>query len=147
VADLSLPHTFRPRWARRVCYPVAVVVVVLLTAIALTLPERFRSADRFGIIAVGLLIAYGLHRLAAVRIKADENGLTVVNVVRRRRLEWAEVIAVRLNPADPWLTLDLSDGTEMAAMGIQGSDRAYARDQALALARLVVAHSRTERND
>ncbi len=70
----------------------------------------------------GLAAAYVLHRLASVRIAADAGGLTVVNIFRRRRLEWPEVLGVRLSAGDPWVQLDLADGTTMAAMGIQGAD-------------------------
>ena len=47
----------------------------------------------------------------------------------------------RLAPGDPWLQLDLADGTTMAAMGIQGTDGGYGQAQARALAAAVVAHT------
>lgn len=142
----ELPTTFRPLWARRVIYPVAVIIVVAMVAGTLQLPPVYRLPDRVGIILVGLAIAYVLHRIGAVRLEADAEGLTVVNVVRRRRLEWPQVVRVALPPGDPWLTLDLSDGDTLAVMGIQGSDGRYAREQASRLAQLVAQRSRTDRD-
>ncbi len=136
--------TFRPLWAPRVIYPAAVLVVVSMIVGALVLPPLYRLPDRIGIVIVGLLVAYVLHRLGAVRLETDAAGLTVVNVVHRRRLEWAEVIGVQLPPGDPWLTMDLSDGDTIAVMAIQGSDKSYAQEQAARLARLVQDHSTAE---
>jgi hypothetical protein len=147
----ALPTTFRPRWARRVIYPVMACLLAAMGYLALALPgggaAGFRAGDRIAILLVAVAVAYVLQRIAAVRVEADELGLTVVNIVRRRRLEWAEVLGVRLAVGDPWLVLDLADGTSIAVMGVQGSDGEYARGQARRLARLVVEQTRTERND
>jgi Bacterial PH domain len=144
-----LPHTFRPLWARRVVYPIAALVVATFGAAVVAVPGgagAYHAADRAGIAAVGVLAAAVLLRIAGVHITATASGVRVVNILRSRRLEWAEIIAVRLEPAAPWLTLDLSDGTELAAMGVQGSDGAYAREQAVQLARLVVRYTPTDRD-
>lgn len=45
--------------------------------------------------------------------------MTVVNLTRTRRLSWAEILRVNLRAGDPWVFLDLSDGTSMPALGIQ----------------------------
>ena len=147
AAPPPLPTTFRPLWARRVIYPVAALIVVCLAVVAMVLPANYKLPDRAAITGMGLGIAWFLHRLAAVRVEADESGLTVVNLFRRRRLAWPEVVAVRLRRGDPWLTFDLADGYELPVMGVQGSDGDYARRQTRELATLVGAHSRTQRND
>nr|WP_269204592.1 PH domain-containing protein [Motilibacter deserti] len=85
-----------------------------------------------------------MHRLADVRVVADEHGLTVANILGRRSLDWAEVVGVTLRPADPWLVLDVADGTTVSAMGVQGSDGAYAVRQAAQLELLVAERSGTE---
>lgn len=141
------PVTFRPRGARRVIYPTAVAVVSSCALGAMLLPEKFRIPDRVGVLAVGLLLGALLLRLAAVRIETDDTGLTVVNFLRRHRLAWAQVVDVRLGSGDPWVTLDLSDGETLAALGIQGSDGEHARAQASELGSLVARHSRPSRND
>jgi hypothetical protein len=99
------------------------------------------------LVLLGVACVYLLHRLASVRLVADDTGVTVVNVVRRRRLEWAEIVGVRLSRDDPWLLLDLADGEALAAMGVARSEGAQAQEQARAFARLVNEHSRTARDD
>ena len=78
-----------------------------------------------------------LHRLAAVRVETSDDGVLVVNVIGRRRLEWAEMVGVRLLRDDPWMMLDLSDGQALAAMGVQKSEGERAQRQAREFARLV----------
>jgi Bacterial PH domain len=141
----------RPRRARQVIYPVAVAVVAVLALGAVVVPSTgpmpFAPLDRVALVAFGLLIAAGLHRLAAVRVVTGPAGIEVVNIVRRTRLAWAQVVQVRLSRDDPWVMLDLSDGQSLAAMAIQQADGPYAVEQARLLARLVREHSRTERDD
>ncbi len=53
----------------------------------------------------------------------------MVNGFRTRRFEWNEVLGVTLRAGSPWAVLDLSDGTSVPAMGIQGSDGDRAKRQ------------------
>ncbi|BFO19821.1 hypothetical protein SHKM778_62090 [Streptomyces sp. KM77-8] len=78
------------------------------------------------------LLAGVLFLLARPKVVADECGVTVVNIVSRRRLDWAEILRVNLRPGDPWVFLDLSDGTSLPALGIQPG---IAKQQAIADAR------------
>jgi hypothetical protein len=146
----ELPRTFHGKWGPRVAYPTAVVVLVGIVALAIALPggERgYRLIDRVLIVVTGLAIAWVLHRLGAVRIVCTAQGVTVVNLIRRQQFEWAEIVGVRLEQSAPWLVLDISDGTSVPAMGIQGSDGSYAQWQATELARLVAQQTRTPRDD
>jgi hypothetical protein len=142
---------FRPRRARLVIYPAATALFLVLAGSAVLLPtggvHPWGVGSRAGIVFVAAASVWFLHRLAAVRVETDEAGVTVVNILRRRRLEWAEIVGVRLLRDDPWLMLDLSDGEAMAAMGVQKSDGRYAQEQAQRFARMVVEHSHTPRND
>jgi hypothetical protein len=144
-------RVFRPRRARLVIYPMATVFVAAMVIGAFSLPTRgsmsFGTPDRFALVGMGLVVAYGLHRLADVRAVARPEGLEVVNIVHHTLLDWAQVIDVRLTRDDPWVMLDLSDGETLAVMGIQKADGERGLDQARSLARLVAEHSRTERND
>jgi hypothetical protein len=79
--------------------------------------------------------------------RADDHGLRVVNVYKVRRLEWTEVVQVRLLRGDPWAVLDVDDGTSIKAMAIQGSDGRRARRATAQLRALVEEHSRTPRDD
>jgi hypothetical protein len=136
---------FRPVRARVVVYGVALAVLVTLVALAVALPgggaHPWGLGSRLGVVAVAVAFVLVLHRLADVRVEASEDGVLVVNVVGRRRLEWAEVVGVRLLRDDPWMLLDLSDGEALAAMGVQKSEGERAQRQAREFARLVAEHT------
>lgn len=140
----------RPRRARLVIYPCAVFVLLALVGGAAFAPSegaaRWGWESRLALVAVGLGGAYFLHRLAAVRVVADDAGVSVINIVHRRRLEWPEVVGVRLLRDDPWMMLDLSDGSAMAAMGVQKADGAFAQEQATRFAQMVTERTRAPGN-
>lgn len=80
--------------------------------------------------------------IARVKVVADESGVTVVNIAGRRRLDWAEILRVNLRPGDPWVFLDLSDGTSLPALGIQpGIAKQRAIEDARTLRALAEARS------
>ena len=56
----------------------------------------------------------------------------------------AQVLAVRMAPGNPWVVLDLADGTALSALGIQGSDGARAQRQVRALRSLIDTHAAPE---
>jgi hypothetical protein len=133
-----------------VIYPSAAIVLAAFVGGAVLVPSEGPSGwglgSRLALVAVALAGAYFLHRLAAVRVVADDAGVTVVNIVHSRRVEWAEIVGVRLLRDDPWMMLDLSDGQPLAAMGVQKADGAYAQEQAARFARMVADRTRTPRN-
>jgi len=139
---------FRPRRARLVVYAAAAALAVTLVGIAILLPSggdnRWGLGSRLAVVAFALAVVWFLHRLAAVRLVADDSGVEVVNILSRRRLEWAEVVGVRLSRDDAWLMLDVADGTSLAAMGVQRSEGPLAQRQAREFARLVSQHSQTD---
>jgi hypothetical protein len=128
---VQLPHTWRPfgvRMAGAVLGGGLLVVCAMAwisfdaeTQAKFTWFQRGTLAF-FGVLAFTLWFA-----LVRSRVVAEESRLVVVNGYRRREFEWPEVIAVHLPPGAPWVTLDLADGTTVAAMGIQGSDGDRAR--------------------
>jgi hypothetical protein len=83
---------------------------------------RFTGFQRGTVIAFGLLAFALWFALVRSRVVAEAERLIIVNGYRRREFEWAQVVAVHLPPGAPWVTIDLADGTTVAAMGIQGSD-------------------------
>ena len=146
----ALPVTWRPRRGRIVAYGMAVVVVIGMVVVAFALPggsRGFRSADRIGLVVFGLVAAWFLHILAHPRVSADETGVTVVNLFRRRRLDWAEIVEVNLREGDPWVYLDLADGSVLPAMGLQTADGEHGRAMARELRALVRQRTQTSRDD
>jgi hypothetical protein len=137
---------FRPRRARVVVYVCAAAVLATMVGLAVVLPSGgahgWGVASRLGVVGFGVVAVWVLHRLASVRVVASEDGVLVVNVVGRRRLEWAEIVGVRLLRDDAWMMLDLADGQALAAMGVQKSEGRHGQEQAQAFARLVQQHTR-----
>ncbi|HEY3681879.1 MAG TPA: PH domain-containing protein [Streptosporangiaceae bacterium] len=123
----ELPVVWRPHRGRLVTHAFAVVVLVVVLVLAVVLPHPFGIADRVGFVVVGAAIAAVLYLLGRCRLRADADGLTVVNVIRTTELEWAEVVGVSHAVGDPWVTLDLDDGDTLPAMGIQAADGERAR--------------------
>lgn len=140
------PTPFRPRLARAVTLAVGALAVVLTIALLLALPD-LGALDEAGFALLALLIAWFCWRQADVQAVPDDEGLTVRNLVHRRRLAWAEIVSVRFGHGRPWVQLDLADGTTLAVMGIQRSDGALANREARRLATLVARHTATSRDD
>ncbi|MFF3850730.1 PH domain-containing protein [Streptomyces sp. NPDC002328] len=131
----ALPVTFRPGRTRVVLLTAGVTIFVVISAIALLL-EQLGPGERLSFVVTGALIFWVLAQLARVRVVADDSGVTVVNIASRRRLAWAEIVQVNLRPGDPWVFLNLSDGTSLPALGIQPG---IAKQQAIADARALRA--------
>ncbi len=146
-----LHEPFRPRAARLVCLPLAALSLAMMVGLAVGLPAltgaRLGLGDRVGFVALGVAIAWFLLREAGVRADPDGEALVVRNLVRTRRLAWAEIVSVRFGPDRPWVLLDLADGDTLAVMAVQRADGDRARAEARRLATLVAAHSATPRDD
>ncbi|MCT9079074.1 PH domain-containing protein [Streptomyces fulvoviolaceus] len=136
MSDLpALPVTFRPARTRAVLLTAAVAIFVVITVVALLL-DQLGPGERLSFVFTAALISWVLARLGRVKVVADESGVTVVNFAGERRLDWAEIIQVNLRPGDPWVFLNLSDGTSLPALGIQPG---IARERAIADARALRA--------
>ncbi|KES05217.1 membrane protein [Streptomyces toyocaensis] len=131
----ALPVTFRPAHTRAVLLTAGAALFVVITLIALLL-DHLSPGERVSFVFTAALLAGVLFLLARPKVVADEAGVTVVNIVSRRRLEWAEILQVNLRPGDPWVFLDLSDGTSLPALGIQPG---IARQRAVSDARALRA--------
>ena len=145
-SDVPLPHTFRP-FGVRIAIAVlggllTVVVVVMWLAFPPEIRAQFTAFQILTVVAFGAMFYLGGFALARSRLVAREEGLLVVNGYKTRRYEWNEVLAVTLRPGAPWATLDLSDGTTVAAMGIQGSDGVRAQQQVRQVRSLVARMTR-----
>ncbi|MEU7891443.1 PH domain-containing protein [Nonomuraea sp. NPDC049152] len=134
-----LPLTWRPVKGRYVAYGFAALIVVGAIVMALLISEPFQLPDKIMIVAFGCAVAWVLHRLGRVRVEADDEGITVVNVLRTHRYTWPEVLDVTLLEGDPWPKIDFSDGMTVGAMGIQGSEKARARRATAELESLIRA--------
>jgi hypothetical protein len=142
MAELPvLPVTFRPSRTRAVLLTAGVAIFVVITTVAMLL-EQLSPGERLSFVFTAALLCAVLFLLARPKVVADDAGVTVVNIVGRRRLAWPEILQVNLRPGDPWVFLDLSDGTSMPALGIQpGIAKQRAIEDARALRALAEAHA------
>jgi Bacterial PH domain len=127
---------WRPRKGRLVPHVLAVLIFVSVLVVALVMPT-FQAVDRVALIVLGCAVAVALYFFGRCELHAGPAGLTVVNVLRTTELDWAEVVDARMEPGEPWPTLDLADGTSMAAMGIQATDGERARQAVTELRDLI----------
>ncbi|MFI9472155.1 PH domain-containing protein [Streptomyces sp. NPDC052492] len=140
----ELPVTFRPGVTRAVLLTAGAALFVVVSLIGLLL-SGLGPGERISFVFTAALLAGVLFLLARPKVVADETGVTVVNIVNRRRLAWPEILQVNLRSGDPWVFLDLSDGTSMPVLGIQpGMARQRAVADARALRALAEAHSAPE---
>ncbi|MGW7268462.1 PH domain-containing protein [Streptomyces sp. NPDC054842] len=136
-----LPVTFRPSRTRAVLLTAGAAIFVVITTVAMLL-EQLSPGERVSFVFTAALLCGVLFLLARPKVVADEDGVTVVNIVGRRHLEWPEILQVNLRPGDPWVFLDLSDGTSMPALGIQpGIAKQRAIEDARALRALAEARA------
>ncbi|MFD7096262.1 PH domain-containing protein [Streptomyces xanthophaeus] len=138
-APPALPVTFRPTRTRAVLLGVGLVMFVTITTVAFLL-ENLAPGERISFVFTAALLTSVLVLLSRPKVVADESGVTVVNLTTTRRLEWAQILRVNLRPGDPWVFLDLSDGTSLPALGIQPG---VARQQAVSDARALRALAET----
>lgn len=137
----TLPVTFRPTLTRVVLLSVGLAMFLVISVVALML-ERLNPGERASFFFVAGLFFSVLALLSRPRVTADDTGVTVVNLTRTRRLAWEEILRVNLRSGDPWVFLDLSDGTSLPALGIQpGMAKQQAVRDARALRALVESRS------
>jgi hypothetical protein len=135
-------RTFRPRWGQVAAWGVGVVAVGGTALVAFTArgPLGAAASSRLSFALFALAATWLLWRLGGVHARPSPQGLVVRNVVRSRRLEWAEILAVRFGVNDPWVRLDLADGGTIAVMGIQRADGEHGMAEARRLVALVQEH-------
>ncbi|MFG2719996.1 PH domain-containing protein [Streptomyces sp. NPDC048416] len=136
----ALPVTFRPTVTRAVLLSSAAAMLIAMTVMSLLL-ETLSGGERGSFILMAALFAGVLLLLSRPKVVADDTGVTVTNLTGGRRLAWAEIVRVNLRQGDPWVFLDLSDGTSLPVLGIQpASGRARAIRHAKALRALAETH-------
>jgi hypothetical protein len=152
VSDaVTLPWRYRPLGIRLAALLMGGLLVGALAFFWMLLPGsvrgQFTLGQRLTLLAIFAAMVAFLYGIARCSVRADEQGLRLVNVYKVRSLEWAEIVHVRLEPGDPWALLDVDDGTVVKVMAIQGSDGARARRATTRLRRMVEERSRTPRDD
>jgi hypothetical protein len=141
----ALPRTWRPLGPRVVGIMVTFALIVVVAVGWFSFDDETRG--KFTPFQLGTLVFFGLLYLALMygivrsRAVAYDDRLVVVNGYRRHEYAWPQIVAARLPPGAPWVTLDLADGETAAVLGIQGSDGQRARAALRELKALVAAAS------
>ena len=131
----------RPVKLTRMCWGVAVLVMIVFTTVAVALggdgPASFRLADQIAMVVLGALVSCGALTLTRARVTADAAGVRVRNVAGERLFPWQVVRAVRMDDGASWASLDLQDDDTVALLGIQSNDGDRAVDAVLGLRKLL----------
>jgi len=142
---LDLPRTWRPFGARIMLTVLGGLLLLLVLGVwfawGADVRARFTPGQRvtLGLFGLGGFAVW--FALMRSRVTADDHGLTVVNGYRTRAFEWSQVLAINLRRGAPWAGLDLSDGTSISMIAIQGSDGQRAIRAVRELRRLVETHT------
>jgi hypothetical protein len=143
--------TARPHRLVAVAWVCAVLVVVMFSLIATALTGEtegggaFARGDQAAMVGLGVLMAAGILLFTRPRVRADERGLHVRNLMATYDLPWEVVRAVRFTDSSPWASLDLQDDDTVALMAIQRSDHGTALAAVRGLRALLAEHrSRAE---
>ena len=151
AGPVTVPHTWRPFGARLMGTVLGAMLLALTLTVWIALGAetraKFTPFQKSTLVVLGLLALSVWFALMRSRVSATEQGVTVVNGYRRRDFTWSQVIAVNLRRGAPWAGIDLSDGTSISALAIQGSDGDRAKKAVVDLRRLIAENTAVERND
>lgn len=130
MSDLPDLVRVRPWRIRVVAWAAAVVVVIASVALAVAMPggtvtaaTGFGTADRLGVVGLGLIGAAALLLLTRPLVEADRRGVRVRNLLGEVTLPWQVVRAVRFEPGASWATLELHDDEVLGVLAVQAMDK------------------------
>jgi hypothetical protein len=144
--ETPAPVSARPHRLVVVAWVCAVAVVIVFSLIATALTGQtegggvFARGDQAAMVGLGILMALGILLFTRPRVRADERGLHVRNLMATYDLPWEVVRAVRFNDSSPWASLDLEDDDTIGMMAIQRSDRATSLAAVRGLRALLAEH-------
>ncbi|MBU2666769.1 PH domain-containing protein [Actinoplanes bogorensis] len=126
--------TYRPKKIRLVAIPIAVAVAGLFTVLSFGLKGStgfdnsgsFQRGDQAAMIGLGILIGLGVLTFLRPRVIADEEKITIRNVIGGYELPWSVVRAVRFDRNSPWAQLELHDEEQVSIHALQAADKDYA---------------------
>jgi hypothetical protein len=142
------PVVVRPVRLTRVCWGVALFVLIGFVAVGASLRSTGEGAATFGLadqVAMGLtgvLVAGVVLLFTRARVEADTAGIRVRGLLGEKYVPWQVVVGVRLDDGEPWASLDLHDDERIALLALQSNDGDRATEAVLALRRLLTQSRR-----
>ena len=131
---------FMRHWSRRAS---AVIAGCLTALFAVAIPGSGLSANA----AIVIIGGFGIVELLCIRgflmgVKVDEHGLEVINLLRRRQVEWPQIetFTVRGTGTEANLTMTLLSGEVVRLSGV--APAVWAPDRATTLASVAEALGR-----
>ena len=113
-----------------VAWVAAVVVVIASVVLGALLqgpvgsgPATFDTADRIGLVGLGLIGAAVLLLLARPMVEADAHGIRVRNIIGGIAVPWAVVRQIRFDRGASWATLELADDDVVGVVAVQAVDK------------------------
>nr|CEL22683.1 POSSIBLE CONSERVED MEMBRANE PROTEIN [Kibdelosporangium sp. MJ126-NF4] len=118
---------FRPRKVRYVAVVIAVLFVAVFTVVAILLRSEFTGAyfqvsDQVAMVGIGVVLAVGVLLFTRSRVRADNAGIEVRNLLGTRRYEWKHVEHVSFPDGASWARLELPDDEYVTIMAIPAID-------------------------
>jgi hypothetical protein len=141
----------RPQRATKIAWVLAVIVLVVFTAVGTGLRGAtdsgkgvVQAGDQLAMVGLGVLGALGILLFTRPRVEADARGIRIRNVLGGYDLPWEVVRSVQFNRGAPWASLELQDDEVVAVMAVQAADKAYAVAAVRSLRALLAAHHADE---
>ncbi len=136
----------RPRRATKIAWVLAVLVVLVFSAVATGLRGTtdsgkgvFQAGDQLAMVGLGVLGGLGILLFTRPRVEADERGIRIRNVIGGYDLPWEVVRSVQFNRGAPWASVELRDDDLVPVMAVQAADKKYAVETVRSLRGLLAA--------
>ncbi|HEX8932669.1 MAG TPA: PH domain-containing protein, partial [Pseudonocardiaceae bacterium] len=84
------------------------------------------TSDQVAMVGIGLALAAGALWPTWARVRANEDGVEVRNLLGPRTVPWELVLRVSFPDGAPWARLELPDDEYIAVMAIQSADGRHA---------------------
>jgi hypothetical protein len=123
------PTTFqnRPRKIKFVAIPLAIAFVAVFTVVAFLLRSEwtgayFQASDQIAMVGIGVMLAVGVLMFTRSRVRADESGIEILNLIGTKRFGWDQVEHVSFPDGASYARIELPDDEYVTIMAIPAVD-------------------------
>jgi PH (Pleckstrin Homology) domain-containing protein len=117
----------RPHRVRLFAGAGAVVLFAMFAVAGVFLPHsdtgaNFTLSDQIAMFGIGIMLALGALWFTRPRVRADNEGVEVRNMLGARRFPWQDVERVSFPDGSPWARLELPHDEYVPVLAIQAMD-------------------------